>query len=57
MEEHIIRLECLRLAQTGSPEVTIRAAQVYFDWIVNRQDQGRLEMPPKIPLSSKNKID
>lgn len=34
MDEEIIKLECLRLAQTGAPETSIASAQKYFDWIV-----------------------
>jgi len=46
MEEYVIKLECLRLAQTGSPDVTVKAAQIYYDWIT-KSDKPKRGRPPK----------
>ena len=41
MDEEIIKLECLRLAQTGDPDASIASAQKYFDWVVCKPKRGR----------------
>jgi hypothetical protein len=45
-DESAIKLECLKLAQTGSPDATVKAAQVYYDWIM-KSDKPKLGRPPK----------
>jgi len=46
MEEHVVKLECLRLAQTGSPDLTVEAAQIYYNW-VTKPDKPKRGRPPK----------
>ena len=46
MDESAIKLECLKLAQTGSPDATVKAAQVYYDW-VTQSDKPKRGRPPK----------
>jgi hypothetical protein len=52
MDEALIKLQCLQLAHSGSPQNTIAIAEEYFNWIVEKpkvieplQKRGR---PPKI---------
>tara|TARA_R110000822_G_scaffold103990_3_gene230690 strand:- start:3080 stop:3265 length:186 start_codon:yes stop_codon:yes gene_type:complete len=45
MEEDVLRLQCLQLAQSGSPENSIKVAQQYFDWIVSKPKD--VEQPMK----------
>jgi|TARA_R110000824_G_scaffold10044_2_gene44530 hypothetical protein len=47
MDEYVVKLECLRLAQTGNPDVTVKSAQIYYDW-VTKPDKPKLGRPPKI---------
>jgi hypothetical protein len=49
-----IKLQCLQLAHSGSPETTIQVAEKYFDWLVPKIEvtdplpkRGR---PPKLKL-------
>jgi hypothetical protein len=46
MDEEILKLECLRLVQTGNPDFTIIAAQIYYDWIT-KPDKPKRGRPPK----------
>ena len=46
MDQYVIKLECFKLAQTGSPDVTVKAAQIYYDW-VTKTDKPKLGRPPK----------
>jgi hypothetical protein len=43
MDEASIKLECLKLAQTGSPDATVKAAQIYYDWVMqpDKPKRGR----------------
>tara|TARA_R110000796_G_scaffold3960_2_gene15123 strand:+ start:414 stop:581 length:168 start_codon:yes stop_codon:yes gene_type:complete len=52
MDEFVIKIECLRLAQTGSPDVTIRAAQIYYDWVMKSEKPKRGRPPKKDVVSS-----
>ncbi len=33
MDDEQIRLECLKLAQSGDAQRTIEAAKLYYDWV------------------------
>lgn|GEM_PF-2852657 len=37
MDEKEIKLECLKMAHTGSPSITIKNATEYFGWIMEGQ--------------------
>jgi len=47
MDEVIIKLECLKLALTGTPEISIQSAQKYFEWVVGKNDKPKRGRPPK----------
>ena len=49
MDEVAIKLECLKLAQTGSPDATVRSAQIYYDWIT-QPDKPKRGRPPKVAV-------
>jgi hypothetical protein len=49
MDEAAIKLECLKLAQTGSPDATVKSAQIYYDWIT-QPDKPKRGRPPKSGL-------
>ena len=42
MDESILKLECLKLSHTGSPDISIKIAQQYFNWIIDRQPEEQL---------------
>ena len=46
MDEATIKLECLKLAQTGDPEATVKAATVYYGWVM-LPDKPKRGRPPK----------
>mgnify|MGYP003653171179 CR=1 len=47
MDHVIIKIECLKMALTGTPETTIASAQKYYDWIVPKLGNPKLGRPPK----------
>tara|TARA_R110000823_G_scaffold197890_1_gene328965 strand:+ start:442 stop:609 length:168 start_codon:yes stop_codon:yes gene_type:complete len=51
MDESVIKIECLRLAQTGSPDVTLKAAQIYYDWVMKSEKPKRGRPPKKDVVS------
>jgi hypothetical protein len=48
MTEEELKLKCLELGQAGQPDLTVRNAQTYYDWIKeNDEKPKRRGRPPK----------
>ena len=49
MDEAAIKLECLKLSHTGSPDMSIKIAQAYYEWITEKPSEPpkRMGRPPK----------
>lgn len=47
MEKEQIKLECIKLAHTGSPEATLKIAEQYYDWIVECENQDVPDKPKR----------
>jgi|CoawatStandDraft_6_1074263.scaffolds.fasta_scaffold01613_8 hypothetical protein len=47
MEESILKLQCLQLAHTGTPDISIQIAEKYYNWIVDKQPDKQLNDQPK----------
>jgi len=49
MDDAVIKLECLKLSHTGSPDVSIKIAQSYYEWVTKKDDPPpkRMGRPPK----------
>lgn len=57
MEDAQIRLECLKIAQCGNAELSLKAAKLFYDWVlppeVEVMESGQLVQrrrgrPPKV---------
>lgn len=48
MDKEAIKLECIKLSHTGSPDISIKVAKMYYDWIVGDDEKPkRRGRPPK----------